>query len=240
METRKMTTHPDAVASSNTIQVMDPSLLNCSLAGGEGNWLRFKLAIKRMLDVTLALLLLIVLSPILIAAAVCVRISSKGPILFKQERWGWRENKFICYKFRSMFTDQGEVDSQALRETEQKGILYKPKRDPRITGVGAFLRKTSIDELPQLFNVLKGDMSLVGPRPLVHHMLEPYPELRKVRSQVRLGITCLWQICARDLNTSALQMMPYDLEYITKFGLWLDLKILATTPAAVISAKGAH
>jgi lipopolysaccharide/colanic/teichoic acid biosynthesis glycosyltransferase len=139
-----------------------------------------------------------------------------------------------------MFTDQDEVDSQALRETEQKGILYKPKRDPRITGVGAFLRKTSIDELPQLFNVLRGDMSLVDPRALVHHMLEPYPALRKVRSQVRPGITCLWQICPRNLNTSALQVMPYDLEYITKFGLWLDLKILATTPAAVISARGAH
>jgi exopolysaccharide production protein ExoY len=130
-------------------------------------------------------------------------------------------------------------NSRAVSQSEQQGLLFKTRNDPRVTRVGALLRKTSIDELPQLLNVVRGEMSVVGPRPLVPHMLDPFPELRRIRSQVRPGITGLWQVSARHLNTSALQMAPYDLEYIKKFSLWLDLRILLKTPAAVLLAKGA-
>lgn len=213
---------------------------NCKF--GEGNkYLRIELTIKRAFDIVFALLLLILLSPALLAAAICVRLSSRGPVLFKQERWGWREGKFICLKFRSMRVNQVDwMDPQTLSKATQSGVLVKPRNDPRVTRVGAFLRKTSIDELPQLFNVLRGDMSFVGPRPLMLHMLDIYPELRRVRSQVRPGITCIWQISARHKNTSALQMKPYDLDYIANFSLWLDLKILLRTPAAVLFTGSAY
>lgn len=200
-----------------------------------------QLVIKRIVDIGAASLLLILLFPILLIAALGVRLSSDGPILFTQERCGWRGRRFKCLKFRSMFVGQAAlVDSQLLGESERRGVLLKMIGDPRVTPVGAILRKTSIDELPQLLNVLRGDMSLVGPRPLVPHMLEPYPEFRRVRAEVRPGITGLWQISARDLNTSALQMMPYDLNYIRNFNLWLDCKILLSTPAVLLLAKGAH
>jgi lipopolysaccharide/colanic/teichoic acid biosynthesis glycosyltransferase len=132
------------------------------------------------------------------------------------------------------------VDPSRNRELEARGILFKPKNDPRVTRVGAFLRKTSIDELPQLFNVLAGEMSLVGPRPLMLHMLDPYPELRAARGQMRPGITGLWQISARESNETALQMARYDLGYIRDFSLWVDFKILLRTPATVLFGKGAH
>jgi lipopolysaccharide/colanic/teichoic acid biosynthesis glycosyltransferase len=209
---------------------------------GEGHkYLKIELAIKRAFDIVFSFLLIILLSPMLLLAAVCVRLSSRGPALFKQERWGWRERKFVCFKFRSMRVNQvGLIDPQTLSKATQSGVLIKHANDPRVTKVGAFLRKTSIDELPQLFNVLKGDMSFVGPRPLVLHMLDVYPELRKVRSQVRPGITCIWQISARHQNTSALLMKSYDLEYIANFSLWLDLKILLRTPAAVLFTGSAY
>lgn len=212
----------------------------CNL--GEGNrYLRIELAIKRAFDIVFSLLLIIVLSPTLLLAAICVRLSSRGPVLFKQERWGWRERKFVCLKFRSMRVNQvGLIDPQTLSKATQSGVLVKHANDPRVTKAGAFLRKTSIDELPQLFNVLKGDMSFVGPRPLVLHMLDVYPELRKARSQVRPGITCIWQISARHQNSSALLMKSYDLEYIANFSLWLDLKILLRTPAAVLLTGSAY
>lgn len=200
-----------------------------------------QLVIKRIIDIGAALLLLILLFPVLLIAALGVRLSSDGPILFTQERCGWRGRRFKCLKFRSMFVDQAAlVDSQLLGESERQGVLLKMIGDPRVTPVGAILRKTSIDELPQLLNVLRGDMSLVGPRPLVPHMLEPYPEFRTVRAEVRPGITGLWQISARELNTSAMHMMPYDLQYIRNFNLWLDCKILLSTPAVLLLAKGAH
>jgi lipopolysaccharide/colanic/teichoic acid biosynthesis glycosyltransferase len=132
------------------------------------------------------------------------------------------------------------VDSSAIRRMESRGILFKPKDDPRVTRLGALLRKTSIDELPQLFNVLTGDMSLVGPRPLMLHMLDPYPELRRARGLVRPGITGLWQVSARENNETALQMAHYDLAYIREFSLWNDLLIFLRTPAAVLFGRGAH
>ena len=204
-------------------------------------WVSAQLACKRALDLIEALVLILFLSPVLLAAALVVRLSSPGPVLFRQKRWGQSGSQFICWKFRTMHVKQDHlVDPATLRQLQAQGVLLKPKNDPRVTPVGWFLRKSSIDELPQLFNVVTGKMSLVGPRPLMLHMLEPYPELREVRGRMRPGITGLWQISARECNETALQMAPHDLAYIREFSLWTDLKIIARTPAAVLFGRGAH
>ena len=204
-------------------------------------WMSAQLACKRILDPIGALALVCLLSPIFLAAAVAIRLSSPGPVFFKQERWGRAGRHFMCWKFRTMHMAQEHlVDTAMLRQLQTQGVLLKPKNDPRVTRVGAFLRKTSIDELPQLFNVVMGEMSLVGPRPLMLHMLAPYPELREIRGQMRPGITGLWQVSARENNETALQMAPYDLCYIREFSFWTDLKIIARTPAAVLFRRGAY
>lgn len=215
-------------------------LSSCHIESSPARWLDLQLGIKRGADVLLASVLILLFLPLLIALALCICISSRGPVLFRQKRWGWKEGKFYCLKFRTMF--EHECSAVPLDEQDEmsRGILFKPKQDSRVTKAGAFLRKTSLDELPQLFNVLAGDMSLVGPRPLVLHMLEPFPQFRKIRSVVRPGMTGLWHINARHLNTSALDMKPYDLEYIANFSLLLDVKILLFTPSAMFSTKGAH
>jgi len=122
----------------------------------------------------------------------------------------------------------------------QNGVLLKLKNDPRVTSIGKLLRRTSIDELPQLFNVLRGDMSIVGPRPLVLHMMEPFPEIRAVRSVIRPGLTGLWQTRCRANNTSVMDMIDHDAEYIATFSLWLDLKIILATPGELLRGTGAH
>jgi len=205
------------------------------------SWRNAQVACKRSLDLIGALMLIGLLSPLLLVVAAVVRLSSPGPALFRQKRWGQAGKQFMCWKFRTMHVEQDDlVDPVALRQLQAQGVLLKPKNDPRVTRYGAFLRKTSIDELPQLFNVVTGDMSLVGPRPLMLHMLEPYPELCQARGQVRPGITGLWQISAREHNETAQQMAPYDLAYIRGFSLWTDLKILARTPAVVLFRRGAY
>jgi exopolysaccharide production protein ExoY len=204
-------------------------------------WQILQLIIKRAVDVIGALALIVALSPVLLVVAVAVRFSSPGPVLFRQKREGCGARHFACWKFRTMYVDQDKlVPADMLRQMQFKGVLFKPRNDPRITPIGAFLRKTSMDELPQFFNVVVGDMSLVGPRPLMPHMLEPYPELREARGRMRPGITGLWQISARENNETALQMASYDLAYIRSFNLWADLKIAMKTPAAVLLGRGAY
>ena len=139
-----------------------------------------------------------------------------------------------------MRVDKDKVfDRKEVKEIEKTGTLIKLKEDPRLTPIGSFIRKTSIDELPQLFNVLKGDMSLVGPRPLVLHMMQPYPTIRRVRCMVRPGVTGLWQIRERANNTSVIVMMPHDLDYLRNYSLWLDIRILLATLPAVLWGTGA-
>lgn len=204
-------------------------------------WRSVQLRCKRTFDLIGALALILLLSPVLLVAVVSVRLSSPGPVLFRQRRWGWKDRQFVCWKFRTMYVDQDNlIDPATLRRLRAKGALLKLKNDPRVTRIGGLLRRSSVDELPQLFHVVTGDMSLVGPRPLMPHMLEPYPELRKSRCQMRPGMTGLWQISAREDNDSALQMAPYDLAYIRSFSLWTDLKIVLRTPAVVILGKGAY
>jgi len=194
---------------------------------------------KRAFDLLAAATLLLVLAPLLVATALCIALSSRGPVLFCQAREGYRGRQFTLWKFRSMRTEHDTVTAEAQRAAAGEGRLIKLKSDPRVTAVGRFIRVTSIDELPQLFNVMKGEMSLVGPRPLVPFMLAPHPEFREVRALVRPGITGLWQIRDRENNTSASGMMPHDLEYISRFSLDLDALILVRTVKAVLSAKGA-
>lgn len=201
---------------------------------------RVQLALKRLVDIVGSFVLIVLLSPVFVLTAVAVRLTSPGPVFYSHERWGLNQAHFLCLKYRSMRTDQHKIVNLAeVREMEKNGILLKLKRDPRLTPIGSFIRKTSIDELPQLFNVLKGDMSLVGPRPLVLHMMAPYPAIRRVRCMMRPGITGLWQIRERENNTSVLGMMPYDVEYLLKFNLWMDIKILLATLPAVLWGTGA-
>jgi len=202
--------------------------------------LRVQLALKRLIDIVGSFALIVLLSPVLIVTALLIRLTSPGPTIYAHKRWAMKQNHFMCLKFRSMRTDQDKVlNVKELREMEKTGILFKLKKDPRITPVGTFIRKTSIDELPQLFNVLKGDMSLVGPRPLVLHMMQPYPKIRRLRCMVRPGITGLWQIRERENNTSVIGMMPHDTDYLLNYSVLLDLRILLATIPAVLWGTGA-
>jgi exopolysaccharide production protein ExoY len=202
--------------------------------------LRLQLVLKRLVDIVGSFLLIVLLSPVFLLTAIAVRLTSPGPVMYSHKRWAMDQGHFLCFKYRSMRTDQHKIVNLAeVREMEKNGVLLKMKKDPRLTPIGGFIRKTSIDELPQLFNVLKGDMSLVGPRPLVLYMMNPYPAIRRVRCMMRPGITGLWQIRDRENNTSVLGMMPHDLEYLTKYSLWMDIRILLATLPAVLWGTGA-
>lgn len=203
---------------------------------------KFQLFLKRTFDITVSLLLILLFLPILLIVSLIIKLTSKGPVLYSNERIGLGGNHFKCHKFRSMVTDHSVKHDDHKRHLEhaEKGILHKDKSDSRVTLIGKVIRKTSMDELPQLFNVLLGDMSIVGPRPLVPFMLKPYPEFKEVRCLVRPGITGLWQIRDRENNTSAEFMIKHDTEYIENYTFLLDLKILAETPVVVLSGKGAY
>jgi exopolysaccharide biosynthesis polyprenyl glycosylphosphotransferase len=195
-------------------------------------------AAKRGLDLTAAALLLVMALPIGCAAALLVRLTSPGPILFRQVRSGRDGTPFVCYKFRTMVADAEQRRDQLLRINEMSGPVFKVKRDPRITWVGAVLRRTSIDELPQLLNVLRGDMSLVGPRPPLPSEVERYSPAQRQRLLVKPGLTCLWQVSGRNLVDFE-RWMELDLEYVRRRSLLFDLQILVQTVPAVISGRGA-
>ena len=197
-------------------------------------------SVRRLMDIVGAGLALVLFSPILLVAAALVRLNSKGPALFWQERYGKDETIFRVVKFRTMVVDQGAViDLVKVEALERQGVLSKSENDPRVTRVGKWLRRTSIDELPQLWNVLRGDMGLVGPRPLLPFMLQPYPDLRRVRCAVRPGLTGLWQVSRREDNTSALSMAREDLEYVRTRCVVGDVRIMAKTIPAIIRGSGA-
>jgi exopolysaccharide biosynthesis polyprenyl glycosylphosphotransferase len=194
---------------------------------------------KRVFDITASAILLILLSPVLLAAALAIRFSSDGPTLFFQDRIGTNKRRFRIWKFRTMVTNAEAVMAQLEERNEVSGPVFKIKEDPRITRVGKWLRRTSIDELPQLFNVLKGDMSLVGPRPLPVRDYQGFSEdWQRRRFSVRPGITCLWQVQGRS-EIGFEQWMELDLKYLDEWSLWLDFKILAMTIPAVVKGSGA-
>jgi exopolysaccharide biosynthesis polyprenyl glycosylphosphotransferase len=195
--------------------------------------------LKRILDVTVAACALLLLAPILLIAAIGIKLTSPGPVFFLQERIGMNKRRFKIYKFRTMVPDAEKLMSALEKDNEAGGPVFKMKNDPRITRIGRALRKSSVDELPQLFNVLRGDMSLVGPRPLPVRDYEGFNEdWQRRRFSVKPGITCLWQVNGRS-GVSFDQWMLLDLQYMDEWSLWLDLKILAKTVPAVIKGEGA-
>jgi exopolysaccharide biosynthesis polyprenyl glycosylphosphotransferase len=197
------------------------------------------LVIKRTLDVFIASTLIVLLSPLLFVVAVLIRLNSKGPIFFAQERLGLNKRKFWIYKFRTMIPNAEQMMAALEAQNEVSGPVFKMKNDPRVTPIGKILRRTSIDELPQLFNILKGDMSLVGPRPLPVRDYEGFhQDWQRRRFSVRPGITCLWQVNGRN-SIPFEQWMRLDLQYMDEWSLWLDLKILARTIPAVLKGSGA-
>lgn len=194
-------------------------------------------AAKRVMDVALSLVLIVLLAPLFVAIILVIRLTSRGPATFVQRRIGFRSNHFEMYKFRTMFAD-AETLQRKLAEQSDSHFL-KIHRDPRVTPVGRFLRRFSLDELPQLFNVLEGTMSLVGPRPLLVSDLERLPirgEMR--RFSVRPGMTGLWQVNGRSLTTEE-DRLRLDREYVNEWSLWLDTKILFRTVVVVLTGRGA-
>jgi len=171
--------------------------------------------------------------------AVLIKLTSPGAIIFQQERVGLNKRKFKVYKFRTMVEEAEKLMPQLEMLNEVSGPVFKIKNDPRITAIGRILRRTSVDELPQLFNVIKGDMSLVGPRPLPVRDYEGFSEdWQRRRFSVKPGITCLWQINGRS-SIGFDRWMELDLQYVDEWSLWLDMKILARTIPAVLRGSGA-
>lgn len=195
---------------------------------------------KKALDLLISSALLILLLPFLIITMLIIKLTSPGPVFFIQERLGLNKRLFRLYKFRTMTKDAESRVAELEHLNEVEGPAFKIKNDPRVTAIGKWLRKTSIDELPQLFNVLKGDMSLVGPRPLPVRDYNGFDQdWQRRRFSVRPGITCLWQAYGRS-NVSFDRWMELDMKYIDQWSLWLDLKILARTIPAVLKGVGAE
>ncbi len=195
---------------------------------------------KRLIDVIAATALLIITSPLLLLTALCIRLESAGPILFRQARVGWNNNVFSCLKFRSMVNNATEHEFAEWQIETYGGLAIKSKADPRITTVGRFIRRWSIDELPQLFNVLKGDMSLVGPRPLALDdvLLTEWHSTLDYRLRVRPGLTCTWQVSGRS-NTTTEERKRLDVFYVDNWTFWSDMMILGKTVGAVVRGDGA-
>jgi exopolysaccharide biosynthesis polyprenyl glycosylphosphotransferase len=195
--------------------------------------------VKRMLDFAASLFLILLLLPVFAIAALLIKLTSRGPVLFVQKRLGLNKRRFSIYKFRTMVPDAERKLSEIQHLNEVSGPVFKITNDPRMTPMGRFLRKTSIDELPQLFNVLKGEMSLVGPRPLPVRDYEGFSQdWQRRRFSVRPGITCLWQVGGRS-SVAFEKWMELDLQYIDKWSLWLDFQILLRTIPAVLRGSGA-
>ncbi|MCK5344337.1 MAG: sugar transferase, partial [Candidatus Heimdallarchaeota archaeon] len=198
------------------------------------------LFIKRVFDFVAAGICLIGLSPIFLISSVLIKLTSKGPIFFKQWRCSLYGRKFLFYKFRTMVEDAESKLNEIIQYNEMNGPVFKMTNDPRITKIGKLLRKFSLDELPQLCNVIKGDMSLVGPRPPLPEEVEQYDTWQRRKLSMRPGITCLWQASGRNKITDFKEWMRLDLEYIDNWSLWLDFKILVKTIPVVLFGIGAY
>jgi lipopolysaccharide/colanic/teichoic acid biosynthesis glycosyltransferase len=194
---------------------------------------------KRALDLVGSGLGLVALAPLFALIAAAVKVSSPGPVFFKQRRTGWGGKPFLMYKFRTMVADAENRKATLLPLNEQDGPAFKVRHDPRVTRLGRFLRSTSFDELPQLWNVLKGDMSLVGPRPLPCEEMEACDGWHRQRLDVMPGLTCYWQVRGRS-TVSFADWVRMDVEYISSRSFWQDFKLLLLTVPAVVSRRGAH
>lgn len=210
---------------------------NSTLQTNKSNW---QLTAKRIVDIILSSFGLLILSPLLFLIALFVKFTSKGPIFYRWKVVGENERPFTGYKFRSMFENADKIKERLMEQNKMSGPVFKMDNDPRVTSVGHFIRKYSLDELPQLWSVLKGDMSLVGPHPPLQTEVEEFDDWHKQKLSVKPGITCFWQINGRADITDFDEWVKMDLEYIENWSLWLDIKILMKTVPAVLKGKGAY
>ncbi len=200
--------------------------------------MKIELALKRAMDVSVAALLLVAASPVFAAIAVAIKATSKGPVLFPC-RWVGKDGAtFTGYKFRSMVEGAEGQEAALQSRNEMRGPAFKLTDDPRVTPLGRFLRKYSLDELPQLWSVLKGDLSLVGPRPPREHEYARFSPFQMRKMTVKPGITCLWQVEGRHAINDVDEWVERDLDYIRRWSLWLDIKILARTAVVVLKGTG--
>lgn len=195
--------------------------------------------IKRVLDILLSAAALIVLSPVFLVTAAAVICEDRGPVFFVQQRAGKDMKPFYMYKFRSMYVNADEKLKEMMKDNEQTGHAFKIKKDPRITKVGKVIRRFSIDELPQLINIIKGDMSIVGPRPILTFQMEACSQYERQRLVVQPGLTCYWQIGGR-ADVTWEEWVELDLDYIEDMSLWTDIKMIVKTVPAVLSGDGAY
>ena len=194
--------------------------------------------IKRIIDIVASFTGLIVLSPLMLVVSILIKLESKGEVIFKQKRVGLNGKEFYMYKFRSMVINAEELKAELESQNEMSGPMFKIKDDPRITKIGKFIRKTSIDELPQLINVIKGDMSLVGPRPSLPKEVERFEPGMKERLEVKPGLTCIWQISGRN-NIDFEDWMKLDIKYVRERSFTLDIKLILKTVLVLFGDKNA-
>lgn len=195
--------------------------------------------IKRLIDLIGSICGVILLSPIIILTALLIKIDSKGPVVFAQERVGLNEKNFKMYKFRSMVVNAEKLKDELLNKNEMSGPMFKMKDDPRVTKIGKFIRKTSIDELPQLINVLKGDMSLVGPRPNLPKEVNRFEPWMKEKFNVKPGLTCYWQVMGRN-DIDFEEWMRLDIRYVRERNILIDLKLIFKTFWVLFGDKNAR
>ena len=195
--------------------------------------------IKRLIDIICSFMGLLALSPLFIIIAIIIKFTSKGPVFFSQKRVGKYGREFDMYKFRSMVVNAEELKEKLANQNEMSGPMFKMKDDPRVTKVGKFIRKTSIDELPQLWNVLKGDMSLVGPRPSLPKEVAQFEDWMHRRLEVKPGLTCYWQVSGRN-NIDFEDWMKLDIRYVEERNLWIDIKLILKTVSVLFGDKNAH
>lgn len=195
--------------------------------------------IKRVIDVVCSFVGVLVLSPLFVVIAIIIKFTSKGPVFFSQKRVGRDGKEFKMYKFRSMVVNAEELKEKLAAQNEMSGPMFKMKDDPRVTKVGKFIRKTSIDELPQLWNILKGDMSLVGPRPSLPKEVAQFEDWMYKRLEVKPGLTCYWQVSGRN-NIDFEDWMKLDIRYVEEKNLWIDIKLIFKTVFVLFGDKNAH
>ncbi|GIM30263.1 multidrug MFS transporter [Clostridium polyendosporum] len=195
--------------------------------------------IKRILDIIGVAVGLIIASPIFLVITILIKLDSKGPVIFSQERVGFRGRRFKMYKFRSMIVNAEELKEKLKGQNEMSGPMFKMKDDPRITKVGKFIRKTSLDELPQLINVLKGDMSLVGPRPSLPKEVAYFEPWMLKRLEVKPGLTCYWQVMGRN-DIGFIDWMKLDIKYVNERSIWTDIKLVFKTVGVLFGDEHAR
>ena len=221
------------ISNNKTYQSFDNSFITHSAV--QHNY--FFIKVKDIMDIMLSVLALFFLLPFLAIIAVLIKLEDGGPVFFRQERIGLNGRRFNCYKFRSMVINAEDLISELMDKNESDGPTFKIEKDPRITRLGRILRKTSLDELPQFYNVIKGEMSIVGPRPPLLKEVQQYEPAQLRRLSMKPGITCIWQVKGRNI-VSFQEWMRMDLEYIDTWSIWLDIKIMFATVGVIFKANG--